>query len=64
MLSSKSHATPIDVNTMRPVQIAYDVANVSVEQLEALIYQGYAYAVSADAHAAILTSPRADEDVH
>ncbi len=62
MLSSKY--TPVDVDTMRPIQIAYDIANVSVEQLEALIYQGYAYAVSADAHAAILTSPRADEDVH
>jgi glutamine cyclotransferase len=47
----------------KPQQIAYALAEVSIEELEAFIYQGYAYAVSADHEAAVLTSPWADDDV-
>lgn len=45
-----------------PQQIAYALAEVSVAELEAYVYQGYSYPVSADHEAAILDSPWADED--
>lgn len=51
--------------TMRPIQMAYDLNNVTVEELEQLCYgQGYSYAVNGDVKAAVLTTPRADEDVY
>lgn len=49
--------------TMRPIQLAYDLDTITVEEMEQLVYQGYAHAVCADRCAAILTTPRADEDV-
>lgn len=50
--------------TMRPIMLAYDLNTITVEEMEQLVYQGFAHAVCADRCAAILTTPRADEDVN
>ncbi len=50
--------------TMRPIQLAYDLATITVEEMEQLVYQGYTHAVCADRKAAFLTTPRADEDIN
>lgn len=61
MLSSK-HKQMGHYNLKRPQQIAYALAEVSVSEIEAFMYQGYSYPVSADHEAAILDSPWADEE--
>ncbi len=50
--------------TMRPIQLTYDLNTITVEEMEQLVYQGYAHAVCADRKIAVLTTPRADEDVY
>lgn len=63
MLSTRKRKTYLNQHTMRPQQVAYPLDTTSVEQLEAFIYQGYAYAVCGDLKVAVLTTARADEDV-
>lgn len=53
----------LNPSNMRPQQIAYPMAAVTVEELEVFYGYGYAYACSADHEAAVLTAPWADEDV-
>ena len=64
MLSStRKRRVMLNPSNMRPQQIAYPMAAVTVEELEVFYGYGYAYACSADHEAAVLTAPWADEDV-
>lgn len=49
--------------TMRPIMLAYDWNTITVEEIEQLVYQGFSHAVCGDRKMAVLTTPRADEDV-
>jgi len=64
MLSStrKRHQM-LNAVTMRPIMLAYDLSTITVEEMEALAYQGFAYASCADRCIAVLTTTRPDEDV-
>lgn len=65
MLSSnRSRRVMLNAVTMRPIQLAYDLSLATVEEIEALVYQGFAYSVCADRSIAVLTTPRADEDIY
>ena len=59
--SRKHYVLPDD---MRPLHCAYSMQFTTVAEMEAFIYQGFSFHVDGDRQQAILTSPRADEDVY
>lgn len=64
MLSStRKRRVLLNPVSMRPQQIAYPLAAVTLGELQEFYGYGYAYACSADHESAILTAPWADEDV-